>query len=147
MLKQPAHSYGVIPLHKDMGDWLVLLINQKDKQMTEYWTFPKGTPEVGELPLETARRETAEEVGIHFSSSKPKPTFTDSYTFEKDNVLIEKKVTYYLGFTASKSFIVQELEVLAADWFPLAKAKEKLAFASAKNILKQITVYLLSAKL
>ena len=142
MLKQQAHSYGIIPLYKTGDNWLVLLINQKDKQMTEYWTFPKGTPEAGELPLETAKRETAEEVGIDFNSVEPKPTFTDSYTFERDGALVEKSVTYYLGFTDSQSFTVQELEVATADWFTLADAKEKLSFPTAKNILAKVATHL-----
>jgi len=29
-----------------------------------YWTFPKGHPEDGELPIETAVRETLEETGV-----------------------------------------------------------------------------------
>ena len=67
---------------------------------------------------------------------------TDFYTFERDNVLIEKSVTYYLGFTDNRSFTIQESEVAAADWFTLVEAKEKLTFTTAKNILTKVAAHL-----
>lgn len=43
-----AHLGGPLWARKDVGAW----------------TFPKGLPEAGEEPLETARREYAEELGL-----------------------------------------------------------------------------------
>jgi bis(5'-nucleosidyl)-tetraphosphatase len=52
-------SAGVLLLRRDGEDirWLLL-------RCYGYWDFPKGEVEEGEDPLETARREVAEETGL-----------------------------------------------------------------------------------
>lgn len=52
-------SAGFVVARKTAETWRYLLLRAYD-----YWDFPKGLAETGENPLETARREVAEETGI-----------------------------------------------------------------------------------
>ena len=53
-------SCGCIILKNDK----VLLIGARDDDGNLYWSFPKGHQEEGETDIETALRETREEVGL-----------------------------------------------------------------------------------
>ena len=90
METEQRHSYGVIPLFGTPDSYEVLLIEQRDPRVAQYWTFAKGTPVVGELPLETAIRETREEVGIMCDAVDEGFSFTDTYTFEREGRVKEK---------------------------------------------------------
>lgn len=64
----PAHSYGLVPYRRVSGGFEVLIGHlggplwaRKDERA---WSFPKGLPEGDEDPIDTARREFAEELGI-----------------------------------------------------------------------------------
>lgn len=53
-------SFGIIPIAiPDQGPPLFLIL-----RAYRNWDFPKGQPEAGEAPLETALRELAEETGL-----------------------------------------------------------------------------------
>ena len=52
-------SCGIVLARKTDSGWLTLLL-----RAFRNWDFPKGMCEPGESPLETARREVAEETGI-----------------------------------------------------------------------------------
>ncbi len=52
-------SAGVITIRRNNDHCYYLLL-----RAYSYWDFPKGEVEAGELPLDAARRETAEETGI-----------------------------------------------------------------------------------
>ena len=57
--REPTRSAGVVVVRRERGTWRLLLL-----RAYRDWDFPKGLVEEGEDPLETARRETAEEAGI-----------------------------------------------------------------------------------
>jgi bis(5'-nucleosidyl)-tetraphosphatase len=52
-------SAGVVPLRRTALGWRVLVL-----RAYKNWDFPKGRVEAGEEPIDTAKRETAEETGI-----------------------------------------------------------------------------------
>jgi 8-oxo-dGTP pyrophosphatase MutT (NUDIX family) len=52
-------SAGMIVVRQDQGEWKYLVL-----RAYRNWDFPKGLVETSESPLETARREVAEETGI-----------------------------------------------------------------------------------
>lgn len=106
--------------------------------MDHYWTLPKGTPEAGEEPRHTAIRETYEEVGILCDAIDDIFNFTDEYTFERDGMQIEKRVTYYVGRAESEDFKLQESEVRGARWVTLEEANELMTFRSKSGVLKAL---------
>jgi predicted NUDIX family NTP pyrophosphohydrolase len=51
--------------HDDGGAWEVLIVHPSGAYNRRApWSIPKGLPEPGESPEETARRETSEETGV-----------------------------------------------------------------------------------
>ena len=52
-------SAGVIPLRRTAQGWRLLVL-----RAYRNWDFPKGRVEIGEEPIDAAKRETAEETGI-----------------------------------------------------------------------------------
>lgn len=149
LFTQSRHSYGVIPLRLREGVVECLLINQKDnhKNNAEYWTFPKGTPEKGETDMETAVRETKEEVGVSFDDVDPDFSYDDLYTFVAGFTRINKVVTYYIGRTTPGEVVVQEKEVREAAWLPLADARAKLTNDHARTIVDAILARLPHSRL
>ena len=63
-----THSFGLLPWRR-RGDGVEVLLAHMGgpfwaHQNARAWTIPKGLPEPGEEPLETARREFTEELGL-----------------------------------------------------------------------------------
>lgn len=129
------------------ADYLVLLVNQRETKQSlssdqEYWTFAKGTPENGETPIDTAIRETREEVGIVFQEVQKEPTFTSAYRFEQEGKEFDKKVTYFLGFADDSTFSIQEKEIKEAKWFSIEDARAQLTFEHSRLLLDEVSSYL-----
>jgi 8-oxo-dGTP pyrophosphatase MutT (NUDIX family) len=143
------HSYGVIPLRKTKQGIECLLINQIDyhKKGTDYWTFPKGTPEAGETPLQTAIRETREEVGILCDPIDDTFSYYDHYAFTVGQQLVEKTVTYYIGVATGADAVPQQSEVRECVWLPLADARAKLTNDHARQIIDAIRTHLRTSRL
>lgn len=55
----PKRSAGLVVVRQSGGQWRCLVL-----RAYRNWDLPKGTPDPGEQPLETALRETAEETGL-----------------------------------------------------------------------------------
>ncbi len=132
---EKRHSYGVIPLIGAVDSFEVLLIEQRDIRVPQYWTFAKGTPEANETPLETAMREVGEEVGIFCDEIDTQFQYTEAYSFTRQGVVIEKSVTYFAGRALSRDFVLQEAEVVSARWCTPEEAMRLLKFQGAKEVL------------
>jgi 8-oxo-dGTP pyrophosphatase MutT (NUDIX family) len=126
-----------------------LLINQIDDILDteEYWTFPKGTPEHGETPLETAVRETREETGLMCEDIDHEFTYDDHYSFRVGFTRINKIVTYFIGRVHDGEVRVQNTEVRDFIWLPLTEARAKLTNDQARSIIDAITAYLPQSRL
>jgi bis(5'-nucleosidyl)-tetraphosphatase len=131
-------SYGVVPLLEKDGEIFVFLIHQFGRNSDVYWTFPKGHPEAGESPEETAHRELTEETGLIASSLETEKTFTQTYSFNFEDTRIHKTVVYYIGYVQAETFTLQATEVSQAGWFRFSEAQEKLSYDGAKEILMAI---------
>lgn len=55
----------------------VLVIGARDDEGKLFWSFPKGHQENGETDIETAVRETLEEVGLRTEIVDQMPIFTN----------------------------------------------------------------------
>ncbi|MDA8028704.1 MAG: NUDIX domain-containing protein [Nitrospiraceae bacterium] len=60
MAQEKKRSFGIVPIAFDSDGSPLFLILRAYRN----WDFPKGVPESGETPLETATREFFEETGI-----------------------------------------------------------------------------------
>lgn len=150
ILFYPMHkefSYGIIPIFKnEQGEYEVLII--KHKGSVGHRAFPKGHIEDGETPLQAAQREFTEETGIHDIQLYKERIFKDHYIFmgkkhisllqkweKNEQREIEKFVGYYLGFVFTKDVHIQDEEINDFIRLPIAKAKDKLTYLSAKLLL------------
>ncbi len=100
-----------------------------------HWGFPKGRIEAGESPEEAARREVAEEVGIH--RLRPVPfTRTINYSFIRNGRLIHKEVTYFLA-EAGEEGILNDRELVEMRWLPYERALATLTYPEQRGVLKE----------
>jgi 8-oxo-dGTP pyrophosphatase MutT (NUDIX family) len=127
-------SYGIIPLENRQGTWYVLLIQHGT---AHYWGFPKGHPNPGETPKQTAERELFEETGLHVVDYLAEQLYTTRYEFVKQGNLINKFCGYFVAVVAGEMHI-QKGEVADAKWVPLSEAAMDLTYSLDQDVVRLI---------
>ncbi len=136
-------SYGVIPLCKTESDTMVLLVHQRSHRGEQFWTFPKGHPEVGESKETTALRELKEETGIADIRLLPDILFSTEYVFVHEDLKIHKRVEFFLGYVNdTKTLITQPHEVVDVQWCDFTTANELLTHQNTRKILAEVKDFL-----
>lgn len=130
-------SAGGIIVRKKSSRWEVLLICDMNKS----WTFPKGIIEKGENPVDSAKREIAEEVGIQ-KLILLKTLNSITYIYRR-NGLISKTVQYYLFKQLGREEIhVQREEgIFQAQWVTFQKALRIIGYAKTNKALLQEAIH------
>ena len=105
-------SSGIIPLTYRHNVWEVFLIQHVNGN---HWGFPKGRQEKGESPKETAIRELKEETGQEIVRFLPLPFLVETYRCQKNGILINKTVQFYLAEVTEK-FHLQAAEIIQGKW-------------------------------
>jgi len=140
-------SAGAIVFRHDDGNTLYLLLNYPGRSSSgDYWDLPKGNIERGEKPIETARREIAEETGltdIVFAEGFMKWI---RYFYRAKGKMVSKIVTFYLAETKSRDVTIS-YEHTGYVWLPYEAALAKLTFENAKGILMEASQFLSSKEL
>ncbi|MCA9354827.1 MAG: NUDIX domain-containing protein, partial [Candidatus Kaiserbacteria bacterium] len=99
------------------------------------WILPKGHPEEGETPRQTAERELKEETGLEAERFLTEPTFTVAYSFVHDGEKIEKRVIFFIGVIGTTVTPVLDMqEVKEAGWYPLASVIDRLDYRDTKEM-------------
>lgn len=125
-------SYGIISVQKQ--DCIkVLMVHHQDG----HWTFPKGRPETGELPKESARRELKEELGLEIKSFLDLPSVEENYTFFRKGEKIEKEALYFFAEVWGEIHLQIE-EISEAKWLNLDEAYELATSQEGKNLVQKI---------
>jgi bis(5'-nucleosidyl)-tetraphosphatase len=83
-----SRSYGIVPVAIDANGEHLFLILRAFKN----WDFPKGGPDYGEQPIQTAIREFTEETSIPNIDLKWGDSFKETEIYSKGKV-----ATYFLG--------------------------------------------------
>lgn len=126
--------FGVIPLRCIEDKWVVLLIHHRSG---DYWAFPKGHPNKGEQPEETALRELYEETGLAVSRMVSDQTVQETYQFCRGEEPISKTVSYYLAEVQGEVRLQQE-ETLGCCWVQLEEADRHATFPETKELCHQV---------
>ena len=136
-------AYGVVPVYLQDNQPLFLLVQQS----AEYWSFPKGHMESGEVELETARRELFEETGVQDIEIVDGVKFSCQYELEQAGEPYLKTNRYFLGLLKSKdikepSYKPNVLEIKDVRLVTFQEARDLLVFRPFVEILDQAKEYL-----
>ena len=116
----------------------VALIRTKNLRGDLVWGLPKGHPEPGEAPIDTARREVEEETGLAVELLGSRAGSTVEYWFvDKAGERVHKRVDFYLmrcvgGDPKGHDDEVDEVALLAP-----AEALERLTYANERAALAE----------
>ena len=124
---------GAIAIRTRHGAVEALVVrSRKDPSV---WIFPKGHIDPGESAAEAAVRELHEEAGVDGEIVKP----IGMLAFRSGREFVE--VTYYLT-----RFIrtVPQSEDRDVDWLPIAEARQRLSFETARQLLDEAAAAFIS---
>lgn len=131
-------SCGVVPFFKENNQIKFLLIAHRDG----HWGFPKGRKEEGEKEIETAKREFTEEVDITNFTIFSEKTFTEKYSFEKNNILENKEVTYFISEVFDNRVKMQKEEISQYAWLNYDDSIKILKNEGTIKLLQNVFDYL-----
>lgn len=125
------HSSGGVVIAIRDGAPHVALIATRNKTR---WGLPKGAVSDGETSEAAALREVREETGLEARIIRPLDTI--EYSFRGGDVLIHKRVDFYLMEYVAGELEPQLSEVDDVQWFELSSSLEHASFASERKLLE-----------
>ena len=138
-MNEQDKSYGIILVYRENDKEDEFLILQ---QLQGHWSFPKGHAEEVETPVETAKRELAEETGILDIELAELQSIKDSYVADLEGKKWDKTVEYFIAFAKNKDIFIQESEIKNYKWATFNEAIDTLNFDGTKNVLRTAQKYL-----
>ncbi len=115
------------------GRFEVLLVGGSCQE-PNYWGFPKGKQEPGEIVEATAVREVHEETGIRIEllalAGVTEYTFTNP-----EGIIRQKAVRFYLAYPISLGSPGGDGEYRAIEWLPSDQAHRQLTYDADREVL------------
>jgi 8-oxo-dGTP pyrophosphatase MutT (NUDIX family) len=121
-------SYGGVVVRGDD----VLVITPAGRRITG---LPKGGPEPGETPQQTAAREVREETGI--TAAVREPLGDVQYWYRRGGRKVFKTVHFFLFDFVSGSTADHDHEVDDARWMPLREAATSLSYPGERALIER----------
>jgi 8-oxo-dGTP pyrophosphatase MutT (NUDIX family) len=121
-------SYGGVVIRGEE----VLVITPTGKRVTG---LPKGGPDHGETPEQTAVREVREETGI--TARVREPLGEVRYWYRRGGRRVHKTVHFFLCEFVSGSTADHDHEVDDARWIPLADARTALSYVGERALIER----------
>ncbi len=126
-------SCGGIVLRKSGDKTEILLI----KDLSGFWTWPKGKCEPDETFRETALREVEEETGLG-NLRILKKVGRVGYVYRRSGRSIRKNVHYYLMDSGADGRLSAQIdEIMEARWFSAAEALRRVSYHGSKTFLRK----------
>ncbi len=116
-MKKREKSCGCIIIK----DGKVLLIGAGDDNGKLFWSFPKGHQEDGETDIETAIRETKEEIGLNVEILDRNPVKTGHLVHDGT---VYKEILLFVAEPLNDEIKMQETEVERVEWVNIDKASK-----------------------
>jgi 8-oxo-dGTP pyrophosphatase MutT (NUDIX family) len=98
--------------------------------------LPKGGPNPGERPEETAAREVREETGV--TATVREPLGDVNYWYRRGGRRVYKTVHFYLCDYVTGSTDNHDHEVEDARWIPLAEAVTALSYPGERALIERV---------
>jgi 8-oxo-dGTP pyrophosphatase MutT (NUDIX family) len=122
-------SYGGVVVRGDD----VLVITPAGRPQVS--TLPKGGPQAGERPEQTAAREVREETGV---DARVVERLGDvNYRYRRSGVRVFKTVGFYLCDYVSGDTADHDHEVDDARWMPLEQARIELTYPGEREMIER----------
>jgi 8-oxo-dGTP pyrophosphatase MutT (NUDIX family) len=122
-------SYGGVVVR---GDQLLVITPIGKRRVVG---LPKGGPNPGESPEETAAREVREETGV---TATVREFLGDvNYWYRRGGRRVYKTVHFYLCDYVSGSTDDHDHEVEEARWIPLAEATSRLSYPGERALIER----------
>ncbi len=122
-------SYGGVVLR---GDEVLVITPIGKRRVTG---LPKGGPNPGETPEQTAAREVREETGI--TATVRAPLGDVNYWYRRSGRRVYKTVHFFLFDYVAGSTTDHDHEVEDARWIPLAEAVSALSYPGERALIER----------
>ncbi|OZC03900.1 NUDIX hydrolase [Rubricoccus marinus] len=123
---------GFVVRRSQKGNIKLLLIKRRGK-----WDLPKGKEDPGETPVQAARREVSEEVGVkkkYIEILHPLGHTIHGYIWHKRGVYAVKTTHWFSMTTEAREFIPEKGEgIKKVKWMKWAKAGQKLGYKTLRQ--------------
>jgi ADP-ribose pyrophosphatase YjhB (NUDIX family) len=129
-------SAGGLVLDRPAPDAAAALIARFDKRGRLVWSLPKGHLEPGEVAVDAAVREVAEETGIRGRVIGELGTI--DFWFVADGQRIHKTVHHYLLVRTGGELSDADVEVEQVAWVPLGELPQRLAYADERALVARV---------
>ena len=126
-------SFGIIPIFQQGKETLVFLLRHR----SGFWGFPKGHPNPGETPFETAKRELFEEARLEVKELLSDVMLQEKYSFRVEKKTIHKTVRYYVASVVGQSFTIDQNEAREGKWVDINAAPKHLTFKEAQRMCRE----------
>ncbi len=120
-------SYGGVVVR---GDEVIVTVPRGRRRVL---ALPKGGPNAGETPQQTAAREVREETGIT-AEVRDRLGQVD-YTYRRGGRTIDKTVHFYLCVFEAGDTADHDHEVDDARWMPLREARRRLSYPGERAMV------------
>jgi 8-oxo-dGTP pyrophosphatase MutT (NUDIX family) len=122
------HSYGGVVVRG--GDVAAIVPRGKRSALA----LPKGGPEPGERPEQTAEREVREETGL--TGRVRAPLGDVVYHYRRSGRRVRKTVSFFLLDYLEGSTDDHDHEVTEARWVPLDRARTELTYPGERDMVE-----------
>jgi len=131
-------SAGLVIIHNNK----ILLVHPTNAPWYGSYSIPKGQQEKGEDMIDTALRETKEEIGVKFDRKQLYNQIPNIFDYTSKTGKVYKKVYYYLVYLNEKIKSEQfKLQLEEVDWVGFLSKEEasKRIFKRFKPLLNYLS--------
>jgi len=129
MAAERETSYGGVVVRG--GDVMVIVPRGRRRLLG----LPKGGPNAGESPEQTAAREVREETGI--TAAVRERLGQVDYSYRRGGLRVDKTVHFYLCEFERGDPADHDHEVDDARWMPLRQARERLSYPGEREMIER----------